>query len=178
MGRAVTSDGGMVMGAPLPTDDEAALMYDCARDYLADAGYEHYEISSFARPGHRCRHNINYWHGGDYLGVGAGAHSHYQGRRWWCLSDPSEYIEAKVKVAGSEHLNTRQRLSERIFLGLRLVEGVEPERITRELGENPEKTFMETFVHWRELGLMTAGPRLALSPAGLLLANEVMADFV
>ncbi len=178
MGRAVASNGGTVMGAPLPTDDEAALMYDWAREYLADAGYEHYEISSFARPGHRCRHNINYWHGGDYLGVGAGAHSHYQGNRWWCVSDPGEYIEAQVKMAGSERLNARQRLSERLFLGLRLVEGVEPERITRELGENPEKTFTEILVHWRELGLMTAGPRLALSSAGLLLANEVMADFV
>ena len=175
---AVAKHGRMAMGALLPTEDEAAQMYDCARESLTEEGYEHYEISSFARPGHRGRHNINYWHGGDYLGVGAGAHSHYQGRRWWCVSDPAEYIEAKERVAGFERLNPIQRLSERLFLGLRLVEGVEPDRIMSELGENPEEVFAEPLARWRELGLMTTGPQLALSPAGLPLANEVMADFV
>ena len=178
LARAVANRGRKAMGVSLPTEDEAAWMYDRARASLADAGYEHYEISSFARSGHRCRHNLNYWHGGDYLGVGAGAHSHYQGRRWWCRSDPAEYIEAKVKVAGSERLNTRQRLSERLFLGLRLVEGADIGRIEIELGEKPEEVYAEPLARWRGLGLIAAGPRLALSPAGLSLANEVMADFV
>ncbi len=178
LARSVDSELRTALGAPLPTEDAVAQMYEWTRKRLVGAGYEHYEISSFARAGRRCRHNLNYWYGGDYLGIGAGAHSHFQGRRWWSLADPAKYIEAKNKLAGSEQLSIRQRLSERLFLGLRLVEGVEAQLIERELGEDPEKIFAKPLAHWRELGLMAAGPRLALSPGGLALANEVMVDFV
>ncbi len=163
---------------PLPPEDEVADMYAAARAVLKRAGYEHYEISNFARPGYRCRHNLNYWRGGDYQGFGAGAHSHFQGHRWWNVEDPAEFVAATDTVAGSERLNVSQRLSERIFLGLRLVDGVEPALLEREFAIRIDDRYAEPLGHWRALGLLERGPRLALTDSGLALANEVMMDFV
>ena len=76
----------------LPTDDRLAEMYEHTRLRLADRGYEQYEISNWARsPADRCRHNLLYWTGGDWWGLGPGAHSHVGGVRWWNVKHPSAY---------------------------------------------------------------------------------------
>ena len=77
---------------PAPDDDLAAEMYVLAEETLAEAGYVHYEISNWARPGRQCRHNLTYWRNQPYLGFGAGAHSYFRGVRWWNVSSPEEYI--------------------------------------------------------------------------------------
>ncbi len=162
----------------LPAEDETARMYEEARDILARAGFEHYEISNFARPGHRCRHNINYWQGGDYLGIGAGAHSHHHGLRWWCRLAPEDFIDNADRVQGFEELDDKQRLSERIFLGLRMIEGVDPGEIKRDLGLCPEHVYSSILKRLRSDGMMIHGPKLALTSMGLPLADAVMTDFM
>ncbi len=78
---------------PEPEPDVAAEQYEWTRERLAEAGYEHYEISNWARPGHECRHNLVYWRAQPYLGVGAGAHSFFVGRRFANVDAPNRYVE-------------------------------------------------------------------------------------
>ena len=78
--------------APEPDADLQADMYELAEDHLGAAGYEHYEISNWARPGYACRHNLVYWRDGDWLGMGAGAHSHLEGVRFAVVKSPAAYV--------------------------------------------------------------------------------------
>ena len=86
LGRQVAA--GLV---PAPDPDLQADMYDLACGVLRDAGYEHYEVSNWARPGYRSVHNMGYWKGRPYLGLGAGAHSYRDGARWWNVRPPQQY---------------------------------------------------------------------------------------
>lgn len=117
-------------GALPPTDgDVQRRRFDLIREMLAKAGFDHYEVSNWARsPVHRCRHNLLYWRHGDYLGIGVGAHSHCGGRRWWSHRSIERYcaaVEADASVvSGHESLSEEERAQERLLLGLRLKEGL------------------------------------------------------
>jgi putative oxygen-independent coproporphyrinogen III oxidase len=138
LGRAVAA--GQV---PAPEDDVQRERFDEVREVLGVAGFEHYEISNFARGASaRSRHNTLYWRHGDYLGVGVGAHAHHQGRRWWTSRSTERYLEASstgvpardawgrlVEVTGEEVLDIDAQALERIMLGLRLREGLHPSDI-------------------------------------------------
>jgi putative oxygen-independent coproporphyrinogen III oxidase len=107
---------------PLPDDDLAADMQEMVEETLAAAGYEHYETSAFAQPGQRCRHNLNYWSFGDYLGIGAGAHSKLAGRREARPRSPKDYLANPV----TRHWQPIARddlAGEFMMNALRLVEG-------------------------------------------------------
>jgi putative oxygen-independent coproporphyrinogen III oxidase len=121
---------------PLPDDDLAADMQAMAEDLLGGAGYDHYETSAFARSGHACRHNLNYWTFGDYLGIGAGAHGklsfHDRIERQARVKHPKAYMDASFESGGMEHLAERRDLTraDRIFEfmmnALRLTGGFDP----------------------------------------------------
>lgn len=118
--------GGRVAG---PSDDVLAERYELAEEVLTAAGLRWYEISNWARgPGDRCRHNLLYWRGGDWWGLGPGAHSHVGGVRWWNRRHPARYaaaLAAGVSPAeGREVLGDRERRMERVMLGLRTPDGV------------------------------------------------------
>ncbi|MEX2324904.1 MAG: radical SAM family heme chaperone HemW, partial [Nitriliruptoraceae bacterium] len=105
--------------------------FDLARQRLADAGFEHYEISNWARtPNQRSRHNVLYWRHGDYLGFGVGAHSHRQAQRWWNTRSTERYLDqvgdGRLPTAGQEQLTADEQALERLMLGLRLREGLHP----------------------------------------------------
>ncbi|WP_353813956.1 radical SAM family heme chaperone HemW [Agromyces sp. SYSU T00266] len=111
-------------------DDLAADMYELADDLLAEAGYDWYEVSNWATDAaHRSRHNLGYWRGDDWWGVGPGAHSHVGGVRWWNAKHPAAYAErlaAGVSPAvGRETLDQATRETERVLLATRIREGVE-----------------------------------------------------
>jgi oxygen-independent coproporphyrinogen-3 oxidase len=116
---------------PRPDEDVQADRFDVAREVLAQAGFEHYEISNWALGSHaRSRHNVLYWRHGDYLAFGVGAHGHLDGHRWWHPRSIEAYVTAveggRDPVAGAEDLSDRERAEERLLLGLRLREGLHP----------------------------------------------------
>ncbi|WP_350346821.1 radical SAM family heme chaperone HemW [Agromyces sp. G08B096] len=113
-----------------PSDDLEADMYELADDLLAAAGYEWYEVSNWAAgAGHRSRHNLGYWRGDDWWGVGPGAHSHVGGVRWWNAKHPAAYAErlaAGVSPAvGRETLDAETRATERVLLSSRIRDGLD-----------------------------------------------------
>ncbi len=167
-----------------PVDEETeAAMFDLGIARLTAAGYEHYEISSFARPGRRSAHNQIYWRCGDYLGLGAGAHSCLGGRRTHNRRLPHDYIAAVRRdgsaEAGAEELTPRQRLGEAMVLGLRLREGVDLEALAAGFtpwGIRPDARALERL---EGDGLVErSGPRLRLTDRGVRLANEVFVALV
>jgi putative oxygen-independent coproporphyrinogen III oxidase len=153
-----------------PDEDVQADRMRTTADALAAAGYTRYEVSNWARPGHQSRHNRNYWRLGDYLGIGAGAHGHWAGRRWWNLRSPHKYAAAvedgATTVAGSEQLTTEQVRMERLLLGLRTVEGV-----TRADVEPLDEAVVADLVD-RDL-LADDGTTLRLTARGLTVADAV-----
>jgi oxygen-independent coproporphyrinogen-3 oxidase len=112
-----------------PDDDVQARRYEICDGVLEAAGLPWYEISNWSRPGHECRHNLNYWRQGEYLGVGCAAHSHLDGRRFWNVATPARYVEAmatgRSAVAGGEHLDPDQRRLEALELAIRTRDGVD-----------------------------------------------------
>lgn len=124
---------------PSPDPDAQADRFDAARDRLASGGYEHYEISNWARRrggptaragGERSRHNVLYWRHGDYLAAGVGAHGHLGGRRWWTTRSTDTFLTrtlaGEAPTGGEETLDLDERGLERLLLGLRLREGLHP----------------------------------------------------
>lgn len=119
-----------------PDEDEEERQYDALCEILKSRGFEHYEISSFCQKGFESKHNCNYWSLGDYFGFGAGAHSFYEGRRFYAVSDVNEFIEkskispfAPTNFDSVEPITTEEAEEERILLGLRTSKGaLIPER--------------------------------------------------
>jgi coproporphyrinogen III oxidase-like Fe-S oxidoreductase len=122
---------------PPPDPDLQADMFELACEVLGDAGYQHYEVSNWAKPGFACVHNLGYWERRPYLGLGAGAHSYRDDRRWWNVRPPEEYLSlveaGTLPVGGEERLEPSDAYLEEVFLRLRILEGVptswvEPEK--------------------------------------------------
>jgi oxygen-independent coproporphyrinogen-3 oxidase len=168
-----TAFGTAVANATMRAPDEDALAdrYEIAQRMLADAGYEQYEISNWARPGFACAHNLVYWTHGDYLGAGVGAHSHRDGRRWWNARALKRYLDDPLAaVDGEETLTPRQRAEEWLSLRVRLTNGFDLDAAARELGRAIDTEDLQ-----REGLVRVAGARLALTPRGMLLENRVTA---
>ena len=165
----------------LPDEETALRMWEMRDTALAGAGYERYEISNFAKPGFACRHNLNYWRRGDYLGLGAGAHSLMEGERFWNHARPDVYAQsANDPTANSERVDEPEKaLGEALMLGLRVKEGVSLARIAQECGADPEDAFGELFRELENASLVAReNGRLLLSEKGTLLANQVLAKFL
>ena len=114
---------------PAPEDDDEAAKYEIADEHLAGAGYSWYEVSNWARRDDaRCRHNEGYWAGGNWWGIGPGAHSHVGGVRWWNVKHPNAYAarvaDGLSPAHGRETLTDEQRYDERVLLAVRLVDGL------------------------------------------------------
>jgi oxygen-independent coproporphyrinogen-3 oxidase len=112
----------------LPSDDTQAELFELARAFLMGQGFIHYEISNFALKGHECLHNLNYWRGGEYLGLGPAAASHLQGRRFRNRHALDAYLENPIGQAEYvETLDGKEKAAEEAMLRLRLlVEGINP----------------------------------------------------
>ena len=170
-------------GSLKPCDEGLeADMYLAGIEKMSAAGYEHYEVSNFARPGFRSRHNLNYWICGDYLGFGAGAHSHVGGRRWENAKGFKDYTERVEKgesiVKFEEELTRDQQLFEAIFLGLRMVAGIDAVDFHRRWGASPDEYRPEAWKKYKEAQFLTNdNGRFALTGKGLLLADSILSDF-
>ncbi len=147
-----------------PDDDDQATKYLLTVAALSDAGFDWYEVSNWARPGHECRHNQLYWDAGDYRGFGCAAHSHRDGRRWWNLRTPERYIDAvgagRTTEAAGEMLDDETRRIEALQLALRTRDGVPVDAL--DLADPLIDGLVQVI-----------GGRAVLTPEGRLLANEV-----
>lgn len=163
---------------PLPDDDRAADMYALAQELLVAAGYEHYEISNWARRGYASRHNLTYWYDEPYLGFGAGAHSYLNGARYWNVLSPVEYIQRVERgervVGGREVIGREIEMAETMFLGLRLGDGITFERFQRRFGLDARVKFAAPLREVESYGLVEiTTDRVRLTPRGRILSNEV-----
>ncbi len=164
-------------------EDEVAAEYEMASQKLEAAGYRHYEISNWARPGFESRHNALYWKRGEYLGLGAAAHSFIDGRRLSNTGNLGEYINAVTSgnrpPQEIEVIDEVTALAEAIFLGLRLEEGISPDDIGRQFSIDLHSRFAAEIAELSGLGLIESAPdRLRLTPRGRLLGNEVFLRFL
>jgi oxygen-independent coproporphyrinogen-3 oxidase len=152
-----------------PDDDRQADAYVLADEVLADAGFEWYEISNWARPGEHCRHNLLYWDGGEYDAIGCAAHGHTGGRRWWNVRTPERYIEAVSRGApaesGAEMLTPVQRAEEAFTLAVRTRAGARAAPAAYPCADALQSD-----------GLCErTDDRIALTRAGRLLASDITA---
>ncbi len=168
----------------LPDEAVVAQQFALARRTLGTAGYEHYEISNFALAGRRCRHNLLYWHNGDYLGLGIGAHSHWRGERWANTTRLAVYRDTTACadggwVAGREPPDPARARSEGAFLGLRLLEGIDLDAYALRYGMALEAAFPGVAADLERRGLCERVPgRLRLRPDAVAVANAAFAAFV
>jgi oxygen-independent coproporphyrinogen III oxidase len=173
---------------PLPEDEEIA-MAELIEETVSLAGLERYEISNYARPQNQSRHNSAYWQGGDYLGIGAGAHSylscqgnHVFGLRWRDEKRPARYMERMeqegMAVTENESLTGAKAAAEFMFMGLRMTQGISVESFFRRFGQKPADIYPE-IGEWMEEGILEQqNDRLRLTRRGLMIADEIFVAFV
>jgi len=162
--------------SPLPLKTEAE-MYRFTMEYLRSAGFEHYEVSNYSRPGFRSRHNSNYWNHTPYLGLGPSAHSFRDNRRWWNTANLNTYCsrleEWKAPVAGDENLSREQLFAETIMLGMRS-DGVCVDKIKTRYDVDLLKTLSPNLDHMMKDSLVRYDPpRLHLTDHGYLYCDEI-----
>ncbi|HLH44086.1 MAG TPA: radical SAM family heme chaperone HemW [Bryobacteraceae bacterium] len=169
LGAEVLASGKRYGAADVPTDDAIADFYELAVARLAAMGIRRYEISNFALPGWESRHNLKYWRREPYLGFGADAHSFDGATRWQNVESVREYVERLAQGLSPAVARSAADSAEAFFLGLRLDAGIEADW-------SPYRDAVE-----RLLGqglLETQGRRLRLTRRGVLLSNEVFAEFI
>jgi oxygen-independent coproporphyrinogen III oxidase len=179
LGSESLAGGSHYSAKAIPSDDAMAEYYDAACTRLAVAGYEHYEISNWALPGFRSRHNLKYWRRDPYVGFGAGAHSFDGVRRWSNVHDSAKYaacIEQGISPRERiEPVTTQEALEEELFLGLRQLEGIDLAQIERCYGVN----LRERIAPLRRDGLLELnGTQLRLAPDRLTVSNEVFVELL
>jgi len=178
---------------PEPDPDVQAEMYEWAMDRLDRAGYRQYEISNWAKLGEECRHNLVYWRNGEWLGLGAGAHSHWAGHRFANVYSPKQYVDRMAKAASVdtsllapellsampqvsfvEPQKPETAMSDTAILALRLNEGLDVPAFEHRFGMTLDAAYGPALAEFTSLGLLEReNGRLRLTPRGRLLANEV-----
>jgi oxygen-independent coproporphyrinogen-3 oxidase len=154
-----------------PEQDDLAAKYETATEMLENAGYRHYEISNWARPGFESRHNLLYWTQGEYVGLGIGAHSHRDGVRWWNTRALTRYVADPTGAReGEERLSVGDRAEEWLSLQMRLVSGLDLDEAAIRLGRDVR--FAAEACEGAGL-VALEGALLRLTPRGMLLENEV-----
>lgn len=183
---------------PLPDEEQERLMYRETEQILAQAGYERYEISNYAKKGYACRHNLVYWQGGDYLGLGLGSSSYMDGVRFHNTTDFNTYVNQGTYVEDREELSVQAKMEEFMFLGLRVMAGVSGTEFEKRFGKTMEDVYGDVLRKHEEEGLLqierkedrkeaaSAEPakgktnieKVMLTTNGVDVSNYVFADFL
>ena len=168
--------------AGLPDDEVQADMYLYTVEFLRNAGYKHYEISNFSKPGRESRHNLKYWFLGEYLGFGPGAHSDFSGERFACSRDLSAYLQGirahSPIFSEQEVLTAADRTSEWMMLGLRTVYGLDPAAFEATFHQ-PFSMFVPFLNQCRQAGYTAfEDGRWHLTPQGFLLSNQIIGELL
>ena len=139
---------------PLPDEEQERLMYRETEQILAQAGYERYEISHYAKKGYACRHNLVYWQGGDYLGLGLGSSSYMDGVRFHNTTDLNTYVNRGAYIEDREELSVQAKMEKFMFLGLRVMAGVSGMEFEKRFGKTMEDVYGDVLRKHEEEGLL------------------------
>lgn len=167
---------------PCPEDLQAD-MFILAEDILLEYGYEHYEISNYALKGKECLHNLSYWQRKPYLGLGLSAHSFLRGKRFFNKDNLDFYrqdiMNENISLKKGEVLTLEEEMSETLFLGLRILDGLEDDKFKARFGNTLEEAYGKEIKELIEKGLLVwENKRIRLTKRGLLLGNWVFEEFV
>lgn len=166
----------------LPSEDAERQMYEDTEKILGNAGYSRYEISNYAKPGMACQHNMGYWQRKEYIGLGLGASSLYREGRWRNPENLLEYCNRKQDMPERkdlQKLSRKDQMEETMFLGLRLMEGVEEEAFFREFGCTCREVYGEVLDRLEDQGLLKEeNGRIFLTSHGIDISNYCMAEFL
>jgi oxygen-independent coproporphyrinogen III oxidase len=179
LGSELLKGGQRYSAGAVPSEDEMAEFYDLAQASFSAAGYHHYEISNWAKPGFESRHNLKYWRREPYLGFGAGAHSFSGTQRWANAHDAANYVSVlqngSLPVEQLETLTPGAALEEELFLGLRQLDGINISQIEKDYGVTLASRFdplaLSGLVEWN-------GPVVRLAPSRLSVSNEVFVELL
>ena len=179
LGAELLKGGKKYSAGAVPSEDEMAEFYEMAQEVLRAAGYHHYEISNWAKPGFESQHNLKYWRREAYLGFGAGAHSFSGTERWANAHDAAEYVAAvesgRLPVEQQEVVTVERALEEELFLGLRQLDGIDIARIQGEYNVSLEKKFHRLLA----TGLVERqGDIVRLAAGRLAVSNEVFVELM
>lgn len=172
-------------GDDLPGESLEREMYQWTYEFLAKEGYGQYEISNYSQAGYECRHNLKYWDRGEYLGLGLGASSFLENRRFSNVTDMKEYLsldmirQQELLVTEEEVIDTKEAMEEFMFLGLRKTAGVSKRDFAENFGVEYRQVYQEVHEKMVALGLLQeVGDRVCLTRQGIDVSNYVMSEFL
>ena len=168
---------------PPVDEDTDRQMYDLTKEILGRHGYHRYEISNYAQEGQECIHNLKYWQGGDYLGLGLGAASCMEHERWSNARGLTDYEDricrGQKPVEQTEELGEEEQKAEFMFLGLRCMEGVSAERFEKRFHQSVEERYGKVLHKYENMGLMRlVNGNWQLTEQGIDVSNHIFADFL
>ena len=156
------------------SEEQSESDYNLVERMLCEAGYEHYEVSNYAKPERRAKHNSAYWRGVEYLGIGAGAHSFSGDDRRWCISTAKEYSEGDIRFE-SEELTTTDHLNEYIMTSLRTKEGIDLGHIETKYGTKELERILVQARGWQQRGVLTlTSNRLFIPTKEFMLSDAII----
>lgn len=165
----------------IPDEEIDRKMYAQTKKLLSISGYNRYEISNYSKTGYECRHNLTYWSGGDYIGVGLGSSGYIEGYRYSNISDMREYIEAnpKDKICDRHILSRKDMIEEYMFLGLRKIKGISVEEFSSRFEENIYGLYGDVISKYIDMELLIIDKdNLRFTDKGLDICNQVLSDFL
>lgn len=167
----------------LPDEETQLEMYHSTIEYLKEKGYEHYEISNFARPGFQCKHNMVYWHNKQYIGLGAGSHSYFNKERFSNVNDIEEYThlveDGKIPLENRIGLSIKDEISETMFLGLRLMEGISVKKFIERFKVSPFQIYKKQIKKFSAQGLLEYDEAsIKLTQKGIDISNVVFQELL
>lgn len=167
----------------LPDEDTEYLMYEDTADVLAQYGYRQYEISNYAMEGYRCRHNLGYWKRTEYLGIGLGAASLYDGVRFSNTRDMKEYLQKSKSPQDIRKdrtkLTVREQMEEFMFLGLRMTEGIREDDFEEQFGITLSQVYGTILDKYEKMGFLEqSGGYWRFTRPGIHVSNSILADFI
>jgi oxygen-independent coproporphyrinogen III oxidase len=166
---------------PELNSDQQAEQFEILMQELKAAGYHHYEISNYAKPGFESKHNSSYWQGKTYLGLGPSAHSYNGKSRFWNVANNAFYVtgvEQENLMVEEESLTVEQKFNEYIMIALRTSEGINADFVRKNWNENTYQHFQSKFLKWLKTNhLQIKNDQITLSQQGKLFADGIAADF-
>ena len=163
----------------VPDEDEDRDLYALTGRFLKEYGYERYEISNYAKPGHESRHNIRYWQCGEYIGLGAAAHSYMSGKRYSNTTDLKKYISGEGIKENIEILTEADKMSEFMILGMRMMKGVSGNEFKRLFGKGIDDVYGDILKKYISTGFINKnGGFYRFSEKGIDVSNSILCEFI